>query len=114
MPKKRICLLLSLSFCLSSPIYCATAKLTVNANKYLCQVSPYIFGHNSSNYYYKGTLTRDDVKQELKGVIKMLRLPPGAGIQRFDFKRNNYKGGYWSGWLGAFDTTTPKGVSHEE
>jgi hypothetical protein len=78
--------------------YAATASAVIDCNNELCDISPYIFGQNTSSVYYKAPLTNQLVIDKVKRMgLRMWRFFPGAAGQRYDFKYNNYKGKYWNG-----------------
>jgi hypothetical protein len=75
------------------------AEVVVNCGKKLCDISPLIFGHNLSDTYYPPGLDSEIIARQVKEAgITLLRFPPGACGNRYDFKYNNYKGRiYWQG-----------------
>jgi alpha-L-arabinofuranosidase len=94
-------------------VFGATATISVDYSNDLAAISPYIYGHNSSNWYCNETLTVPEVKQALTGVIKMIRWPSGACIQRFDFKYNNYQGRMFDPWAVNWDTVYCPSIEDE-
>jgi hypothetical protein len=88
--------------------YGATATIGVDCSKDLGAISPYVYGHNSSNYYCPATMTNSVVIQALRDVkISMFRWPAGACMQRFDFKYNNYQGRMWNAGISEWATNCP-------
>jgi hypothetical protein len=78
--------------------YAVTASAVIDCNNELCDISPYIFGHNTSSVYYKAPLANQLVIDKVTRMgLGMHRFFPGAAGQRYDFKYNNYKGKYWNG-----------------
>jgi hypothetical protein len=89
-------------------VFGATADVSVDCANDLAPISPYVYGHNTSNYYCMATLTNPEVKQALRDInMGMLRFPAGACMQRFDFKYNNYEGRMWNTGTTMWDTNCP-------
>jgi hypothetical protein len=93
-----VVILLAIMLFLPGKSYAASVSAVIDCNNELCDISPYIFGHNTSSVYYKAPMTDPSMLDKIRRMgLRMHRFFPGAAGQRYDFKYNNYKGKYWSG-----------------